>query len=148
MKERKFDLFEKKNENGSRLMDNMEEENSIEVEGVCREGTIMVIYRNTYPKDMYPFDRDKNKIYKNARSLDRTSIRGRRLHEYEWTESEDGSGSTTSGSRLSRATGSCRYIYPRISTTAGRSRTNHFYFVAHVSSLFLFLTVETVLNYF
>lgn len=37
MKERKFDLFEKKNENGSRLMDNMEQENSIEVEGVCRE---------------------------------------------------------------------------------------------------------------
>lgn len=50
MKERKFDLFEKKkkNENGSRLMDNTEEENSIEVEGVCRETTIMVIHRNMY----------------------------------------------------------------------------------------------------
>lgn len=93
---------------------------------------------------MYPFDRDKDKIYQNARSLDRTSIRGRRLHEYEWTESEDGSGSTASGSRLSRATRSRGDIYSRISTTAGRSRTNHFYFVAHVSSIFLFLTVKTI----
>lgn len=29
-------------------MDNTEEENSIEVEGVCRETTIMVIHRNMY----------------------------------------------------------------------------------------------------
>lgn len=66
--------------------------------------------------------------------FDRASIRGRRLHEYEWTKSEDGPDSAASSSRLSRATGSRGNIYARISATAGRSRTNHFYFVAHVSS--------------
>lgn len=144
MKERKFDLFEKKCKwfeiNGGRKFDR---------NWRCLQGrTIMVIYRNMYRIERYMSfrSRSKDEIHKNACSFDRTSIRGRRLHEYEWTESEDGSGSTASGSRLSRATGSCGYIYPRISTTAGRSRTNYFYFVAHVSSLFPFLIVGTVLR--
>lgn len=50
----------------------------------------------------------------------RTPIRGRRLHEHEWSEGEDGTGSTTSGPGLSGAAGSRGRLHPGVPAAPGR----------------------------
>lgn len=63
----------------------------------------------------------------------RTPIRGRRLHEHEWPEGEDGAGSITSGSGLSGAAGSRGCFDAGIPAAPGGGRTYHLNSFADVS---------------
>lgn len=74
------------------------------------------------------------KIHRRKTYVARTPIRGRRLHEHEWSESEDGTGSITSGSGLSGAAGSCRSFHAGISAAPGRGWAYHLDSSADVST--------------
>lgn len=64
----------------------------------------------------------------------RTPIRGRRLHEHEWSEGEDGTGSITSGSGLSGAAGSRGRLHAGVPAAPGRGRTYYLDSSANVST--------------
>lgn len=67
----------------------------------------------------------------------RTPIRGRRLHEHEWSKGEDGIGSITPGPGLPGAAGfRGRLLDAGISAAPGRGRTYHLDSPADVSTFY------------